>query len=581
LETFKNILNSMKAFWFISSCLSVQCCFSPLLGTHSEGAVTQEKSSINKLQIIYLAQSKNYRKAIELYTEYCLQNNVHDFDILEHLAKTMLEHGARSPDPQSQILSIYSCNIAGLESPYDILDAGISSSNPQTQLASLQFLARMQDDQIDTLLQKAMASEFLYTRLEAAYILCSRKSRSATGQVEALMHKLPPQISYFFPELFALIGTSDAVHILRKMMDDRFYQTRIEAILSAARHGRDDLLPTIRSCATHVNIAEQEACASALGFLKDSSSIKRLKKLSLSPAENVQLAALRSLHMLGDESAKQKIIGKAQEDNLFAIALLGEISGSESVLYKLAQSEDLSVRFNASFSLLRRKDPRSVSFLKEFLLRDSRELGFQPSSSIGNSLRAWKVISSLQQHAKQSYLDLMAITLSVRETLLKESLELPEESFLKIAQLVLDTKQNELIPLLVSLIENMQSPRGIELLKLKSQTAGAPLIRAYCNLALFRLKEQGPYEENVKKWITSKQNHEMIQFRPTMPWATRISESFFELTPEESSSLLIESYQSLAERHTQQSIEFILQSIALGDPRNVPVLAGILLKAIQ
>ena len=68
----------------------------------------------------------------------------------------------------------------------------------QTQLAALQFLAKMQDDQIDQLLHKAMASEFLYTRLEAAYILAAKKSRSATGQIEALMYKLPPQMRFFF-----------------------------------------------------------------------------------------------------------------------------------------------------------------------------------------------------------------------------------------------------------------------------------------------------------------------------------------------------------------------------------------------
>ena len=175
----------------------------------------------------------------------------------------------------------------------------------------------------------------------------------------------------------------------------------------------------------------------------------------------------------------------------------------------------------------------------------------------------------------------MALTISVRESILRDSLELPEESFLKIARLILETKQNELIPLLVSLLENQKSPEGIELLKVKSQTAGAPLIRAYCNLALFRLKEAGPYEDNLKKWVLSKKSHELIQFRPSLPWAARLSESKFELTPEESSSLLIESYQVLAERHDEKSIDFLLSTLQEGDNKNLPVLAGILLRAIQ
>ena len=543
--------------------------------------ITKNEEPINKLQIVYLAQSKEYRKSIDLYKKYQKSIGKHDFEVLEHLAIAILEQGSRSDDPQLQLLSIFASSLAGVSSSYDILDAGISSNNMQTQLAALQFLARMQDDQIDQLLHKAMASEFLYTRLEAAYILAAKKSRSATGQIEALMHKLPPQMRFFFPELFAMIGTTDSIGILRHMMDDRFHGIRIEAILSAARHGRDDLLPAIRSCSTHIDVAEQEACATALGHLKDSSSIKRLKKLSNTPTESVQLAALRSLYSLGDETAKEKILVKAREKNLFAITMLADISGSEETLISLVKEENISIRFNAALSLLKRKDPRAAIYIREFLIADSRDLGFQPQTSIGNSLKTWKVISSTQQHAKESYYDLMALTISVRESILRDSLELPEESFLKIARLILETKQNELIPLLVSLLENQKSPEGIELLKVKSQTAGAPLIRAYCNLALFRLKEAGPYEDNLKKWVLSKKSHELIQFRPSLPWAARLSESKFELTPEESSSLLIESYQVLAERHDEKSIDFLLSTLQEGDNKNLPVLAGILLRAIQ
>jgi HEAT repeat protein len=337
----------------------------------------------------------------------------------------------------------------------------------------------------------------------------------------------------------------------------------------------------LRSCATHIDVAEQEACATALGYLKDSSSIKRLKKLSSSPSENVQLAALRSLYSLGDDTVKEKIFEKAKEKNTFAITMLGDITGSEETLLSILQDENLSIRFNAALSLLKRKDPRVVPYLREFLIKDSRDLGFQPQTSLGNSLKTWKVISSMQQHAKESYYDLLALGLSVREHILRDALELPEEAFIKVARLALDTKQNELIPLLVSLLENIRTPAAIDLLKTKSQTAGAPLIRAYCNLALFRLKEIGPYEENVKKWVLSNQSKEIIQFRPSLPWAARLSESNFDLTPEESSSLLIESYQVLAEKHDEKSIEFLLSALEEGENKNIPVLAGILLRALQ
>jgi HEAT repeat protein len=285
--------------------------------------------------------------------------------------------------------------------------------------------------------------------------------------------------------------------------------------------------------------------------------------------------------MLGNEDAKAGIFQKASEGNLFAIGMLGDIVGSDTILLKLVAEEDLTVRFNAAASLLKRKNALAVPYLKEFLIRDTRDLGFTPVFSPGNSMKALKVISSVHQQSKQSLYDITAISLSVRESILKDCLELQEESFLKVAQLVMEARQNDLIPLTVSLIENLNTPRAIELLKIKSQTAGAPLIRAYCNLALVRLRESGPYQEHLKQWIFQNKSKELIEFRPSLAWGSRLIDTSFELTPQESSSLLIQAYQVLAEKHDEQSIEIILDAMRDGEVKNLPIMAGILLRALQ
>ena len=141
------------------SALCLTLALSPL-GLFCENLIeiTQNEEKVNKLQIVYLAQSKEYRKSIDLYKKYQKQIGKHDFEVLEHLGIAILEQGSRSDDPQMQLLSIFASSLAGVSSSYDILEAGISSSNMQTQLAALQFLAKMQDDQIYHLLHKAMAS---------------------------------------------------------------------------------------------------------------------------------------------------------------------------------------------------------------------------------------------------------------------------------------------------------------------------------------------------------------------------------------------------------------------------------------
>ncbi len=535
----------------------------------------------SKQQIVYLAQAKDCKEAFNLYRTYKKVLGRHDFEVLQQIASVILEQSAKNPSPEKQILGIFGYSIGGLSAPPNLLSQALASQDIQVQLAAIQYLGRMQEDYADTLLNKAMSSDFLFTRLEAAFILSMRKAKSATGQIESLMYRIPPPLRSFFPEFFAIIGTPEAIHILRHLMDDSFHPTRIAAILSAAQYGRDDLLPPIRAAVTHLNSAEQEACAAALGYLKDMKSVKKLKKLTTHSSSLVQLAALHSLFLLGDGEAASKIALEAQNENVFAISLLAEIPGHDEVLAGLLSHSNIQIRFNAAFALLQRKDPRSVPVLLEFLIKDSRDLGFQPMASTGNSMRAWKVIASSAQKAEDSFYDIKALTVAVKEMLVTASIELPEADFLTLAGKLFTARENELVPRLVSLLETLQTQGSIDLLKKYSNTAGAPLIRTYCNLALLRLGQIGPYKEIIKDFVKTSRSQELIRFRSSLPWSVRLTQSPHSLTPEESSSLLIHSYETLAREQDEEAIDFLLEAIELGNVENRPVLAGILLHTLH
>jgi HEAT repeat protein len=337
---------------------------------------------------------------------------------LVHLATIILEEGIRSSDATVQLSSLYGTAFAGMTSSLDILEQGIKSPNFETQLASIQLLAHMHDDRGNELLTKAMASPFLMARMEAGFHLASRKHRKATGHIEALMYKIPEELWFYFPQFFALIGTSDSIDVLKKLMENQVAMTRVEAILCAAKFGRDDLLFKIRAHATHLNHDEQEASASALGILKDSKSIPQLKRLASSVSVPVKLAALRSLYWLGDTQALEPIFDLARQHDIFAISLLGEFPGGEEILVPSLQHPNIHVRFNAALSLLQRRDNRCLPAIEEFLLRNAKDLGFQPHSSIGHSLTAWKVVPSMKQHIKKLPFDLAAVSLQMREQML-------------------------------------------------------------------------------------------------------------------------------------------------------------------
>ena len=55
----------------------------------------------------------------------------------------------------------------------------------------------------------------------------------------------------------------------------------------------------------------------------------------------------------------------------------------------------------------------------------------------------------------------------------------------------------------------------------------------------------------------------------------------FTLTPKETSRLLIEAYETLAESHEMEGIDLLIEAIRLGHKKNRYALAGLLLKAIQ
>ncbi len=565
---------------FFTTLFAFSC--SGLLATENEAKIPEQTEPLSsRWQPAYLMQRGDYRKAIDLYLEAYKKSGSHDFELLEQMALILLEHGARSGDPQKQLISFFGARLAGVSSPLDLLEAGLKSHSAETQLACVHTLASLQDDRSDEILLQAMSSEFFPVRMDAGYYLAQRKHPKATGQIEALMQQVPPFVKFLFPQFFATLGTKEALFILRQLMTDQESSCRVEAILNAARFNRDDLLPAIRTRASHLHSAEQEASATALGMLHDDSSLPRLKKLSTAPSTSVRLAALRSLLEMGQSSAKEAIIEIVKTGDLFAIALAGELQIGQEELAVFLKNPDLQIRLNAAIALLQAHDVRACMPLMEILLTDSRGLGIVPQFSSGRSLISWKIVPSIDQQ-KRDFLDMPAVSLAVREHLLQETVELEQQAFLSIARAVFKRQQIELIPLLISLLENTRTPEAILLLQEQANKAGAPLIRTYCMLALFRL-QAGPseYEESLKQWLITHRKTDMIRFRPSLPMGVRPFSSVYELTAEEQSRLLVEICQALADRHDDKCLKLLIEAIRDGHSENRYALAGLLLRALQ
>lgn len=530
-------------------------------------------------KILYLTHCGDVELALSQYLETYKTQQKHDFDLLQQISLILLNKGMKSGTPEEQLLTIYGAGISTNERSYYLLEDGLNSNHPQIQAIALNFLARSQNDYADTLINRLITSPHPLIRLEAAYQLALKKHPLATSQIEALMYKMGDEAAAVFPKLFATCGDSTSTKVLRKLLTHSKSEVRCETVLCLAEFLRDDLLMNIRKMALQSDVAQQESCAYALGVMKDEESIPLLKKLAQSHSIAVKIAAIQALNAIQEKSANQELMELARQGNLFAVYALRDVPGTEDLLSFLARSSNLQIRINASLALLKKHNPKCLRGVLELLLKDSRDLAILKIHTLGKGLYAFKAMPSAAENTENALLQ--ELTLTFREDILESAIELPEEHFLKIAKAIFDKKQNDLIPCLCDLLHQMGTPASIELLKKEQQKAGAPLIRNYCNLALFKLKEEGPYEENLLQWVSQQQNTDMIRFRAFVPFDLRDDEQAFELTPEETARLLIDSFESIAQTQEDKGINLLLEAIMNGNPKNRYVLAGLILRITQ
>ncbi len=507
-------------------------------------------------------------------------NGKHDYPLLQQMSISLLEQGARDPDKECQLLAILGAGIASNERVAHLLAKGLENSDLQTRLVSLHLLAGMQNDQADQLVNRAASSGNWLIRLEAIHHLATKRSPTAIGQIEALVQKLPKSFWPILPQLFAMVGDDRSIKQLRRLMNDSDEEVRIAAIQAIAKAGRDDLIAALRTLASHPSPRQQEACASALGVLKDGSALPKLEEFSRSANPNVRLAALQALYRLGHNAPIAEIIALAANGDLFAMQVLSEIEEGKDTLALLLASKNRNVRVNAALALIKHHDPRSASSLSEILMVDAKDLLFVPVNSAGSALQAWKVVAS----GTQVYRDKpIAIELSrgLREQILAECIDLPEKEFLNIAEAILEKPQLDLVPLAVELLQNKATAGAIAILKKGQHKIGAPLVRNHCTLALFKAGLEGPYHERVCRWVSEQDQIPIVQFRPLASWELRREGLRAEATPHDMTHLYIASIEALAVAQDPRGVLALLTAIRDGHPKNRFALAGLLLRATE
>ncbi len=535
-------------------------------------------ASIQTGRLSFLIQQGEHEQALKLYQKMFQTTGQHDFEVLHQMALGILDYGFNQHDPECQLLALFGASVSAHEEAYYILEESMKSRFPQLQLVALGALARIQNDRADQIMLRALGSPSALIRFEAVHQLCKKKHPQAVNQTESLMYKTPRAFMAIYPPLFAMVGDVPSTRILRRLLNHPSKSVRVAVYLSIAKYKRDDLLPIIRPQLTQLHFAQQEACAYALGQLKDQQSLAKLEQVASSSYPVVALTAQIALYRLGQEKAIEAIEQAAQKGDLFAIAALGDIPDHPRVLLSLLSHANLNVRFNALIALVHQHHPQALELMSEILIRDRRDLAFTKQSSPGHTLKAWKVTASASQLFKDD-MNAYQEHLGLKESLLEEVRHQSEAHFVALAHQIFNNRQNDLVPFIVELLEDLDTPAAIDCLKQHQQQLGAPLVRNYCTLALYRLQEEGPYGEQLRQWVKNQSKTQMIRFEPFSPW--ELGETPHTLTPEETSQFLIKAFETLGLQQDNQGIETLIETMATGHGKNKYALAGLLLRATQ
>lgn len=529
--------------------------------------------SLSANNVLFMANQGRHEEAAKLIREERPPNA----ELIEGVALNILKEGLDSSDKETSILSLFGASVALNEKAEAMVERGWKSPDPEIQLATLMTLAKSKSDRSLYYLNQALSSPYILMRLEAAFLLAERKCPDATDKIESLMSKCPPQVHYLFPQLFALVGDEASKRCLRRLLTHSDEKARTEAILAIAKTKRDDLSKEIRWALSHPDARSKEAASIAIMNLKDESALPDLERLKKHPSPHVRVAVFKALRALNRKEAIEPLIEIAQTGDIFAIAALSSVPEAKEALVQLLNHSDRAVRINAAAALLELNDDRAIARVGEILIKDPKDISYIPVTTPSGALTAIKPVPSARQNLKEEPM-LLELSLKQREQILEKTLKLSDGAFFRVAEEVLKRRQNDLVPTLMTLLESKGS-QSLPLLRQAEQMIGAPLIRNWAALTLFKLKEPG-YREKLKSWLKAEASIDLIKFRPFVPWEKREG-SPYELSPNEKAGLWVMILEGLIQQDPEDAVDFLLELIAQGSGKNRYVFAGLLLRSIQ
>lgn len=532
-------------------------------------------STSEHAQALYLLHVGKVKEAFSLYADTVKITGTQDLKTLERLSLGLIKNGLSGKEDSVQLLSLYSATISEHEEAEKLVATMLESPSVEHKLLALNFLARKKSHITDLALYQVFRTGPLILRLEAAFHLVQRGYAPIEDELESLLHRAPPIIHPIFPQLIAPIKSRRALSLMRRFMHDKNLDVRKEAVSLACRYQRDDLLRDIHALATHADPLLQECCAHAFGVMEDTKSIPWLLKQTESEDSNIALVAANSLNLMKDPKGKARIKEMALEGNLFAISLLAKEESAQDILLELLQSSDRNVVINSAIALLEQGDPRCMPYLKELYRYLSRGVGMIPQKTPGKTLMAW-VLRPVNDPKKMNaclglYSKIIALSAHV----------LLEEEYLPFAQFVLESEESSFVPVVMASLIDIGSNESLNIVRSCTQSLGAPHLRCWATLSLFKVEKSAVQEDVLVSWMQEFCQKEAPLVDMSEKDALDFGNDHFSIQPLDAFKLFLEMMDTYVAAYPEKGVELLVTSMQEAKEQYYPALAGLLLRAMQ
>jgi hypothetical protein len=490
---------------------------------------------------------------------------------LEELSSQLFHTLAQSPNQDAVMMTLLAAASCHHPLSRTLSRAFLNSSSPIVQLTAVQALAVLNTNEATTFLVDALRSDYPIVRLEAAWHIAQKKIPDAFSHLDALSYKLPAPLLSWMPELFAVEGSASSVHKLQQLLFSSEEQVIVETILAIGRHNISSFEDSITQYTSH-SPATLEAIAFCLRNFDTAPSRNRLIELSHHQESCVRIQAALSLSHLGDTSQISQIIDLANQGNLFALFSLQDIDG----IIPNIDIHSRTANTNLALSLLAKRQIECTSMLIDMLdLPEDEVIGI--SHSLGNSLSYLDLVQAAT-FPKEFWSTLYEQSLRLKESVLSQTIELPEPAFLAIARTIFSSGRIELYPCLIQLLENQRSEEIIQLLKLEATRVGMPYNRAFATLALMNIGIETD-ENSITSIIELAREKESQPWRFPLPWMVSPTNPAPQQHEAATSRLYIEAIDTLAQRASPSAIAILTEELGKAPMHLKPCIVAALLQA--